>query len=491
MTSRSIPASASYANAAPPADPNARRTGVCQVCHTRTGHYRADGSDPTPHFTANCGNCHEHGKGFKGTGCTGCHGDQARSAYAPEAPPKDSCGNLGTTGGTGINRVGAHAKHLTPGSTDGVACRECHVNPPVRPDHGLPADVCQPSKRALLAWGDVAKGAVDPWSGAVSPAFDPASQTCSATYCHGNFKSSGVTSSVTWGATLACNGCHGMPPLATHASTDTTCSDCHGAGYVISAVTGTARATHVNGKLEISGTGCSMCHGDSNRVAASGKPNLETVDDRFKSAPPKSASVPGVPATQAHLAHVYSGTVAKAFACADCHPTPATGDQSGPHRDGVISLTFSALAKAGGSNVIYCGPTTYTCSATWCHGDNFVDPTGNIKGAVTQPSWSATDGAAKACTGCHKQPPTDPVHVSHQQPRLDGDDVLRQPATPDTVNGAGAIIVNGTAADKHLNGVYDVTVNCQSCHATPPTRTRPASRTPRTRTASVTTRRTR
>ncbi|MFO0589698.1 MAG: cytochrome c3 family protein [Polyangiaceae bacterium] len=38
-------------------------TGLCEVCHTQTKHYRADGTG-TPHQTAWCGNCHDHQKGM-------------------------------------------------------------------------------------------------------------------------------------------------------------------------------------------------------------------------------------------------------------------------------------------------------------------------------------------------------------------------------------------------------------------------------------------
>ncbi len=37
--------------------------GVCQVCHTTTRFYRADGSGE-PHFTFPCFTCHQHGAGF-------------------------------------------------------------------------------------------------------------------------------------------------------------------------------------------------------------------------------------------------------------------------------------------------------------------------------------------------------------------------------------------------------------------------------------------
>jgi len=38
-------------------------SGVCEVCHTTTNHYRADGGG-TPHFTYSCLGCHRHNDGF-------------------------------------------------------------------------------------------------------------------------------------------------------------------------------------------------------------------------------------------------------------------------------------------------------------------------------------------------------------------------------------------------------------------------------------------
>lgn len=38
-------------------------TGLCEVCHTRTFYYRADGLG-APHDTDYCGHCHEHAMGF-------------------------------------------------------------------------------------------------------------------------------------------------------------------------------------------------------------------------------------------------------------------------------------------------------------------------------------------------------------------------------------------------------------------------------------------
>jgi predicted CXXCH cytochrome family protein len=39
-------------------------TGICEVCHTTTAFYRANGSGPNGHFTLSCLPCHRHERGF-------------------------------------------------------------------------------------------------------------------------------------------------------------------------------------------------------------------------------------------------------------------------------------------------------------------------------------------------------------------------------------------------------------------------------------------
>jgi len=39
-------------------------SGICEVCHTTTQFYRADGSGPNGHFTLSCLPCHRHSDGF-------------------------------------------------------------------------------------------------------------------------------------------------------------------------------------------------------------------------------------------------------------------------------------------------------------------------------------------------------------------------------------------------------------------------------------------
>ncbi len=50
-------ADGSFASASAPG------TGVCEICHTTTRHYRADGTG-SPHYTYSCLGCHRHNDGF-------------------------------------------------------------------------------------------------------------------------------------------------------------------------------------------------------------------------------------------------------------------------------------------------------------------------------------------------------------------------------------------------------------------------------------------
>ena len=63
-----------------------------------------------------------------------------------------------------------------------------------------------------------------------TPRFDPATASCSTTYCHGaTLDAGGTNQAPTWNggsAQAACGTCHGAPPPS-HAATSTTCSTCH------------------------------------------------------------------------------------------------------------------------------------------------------------------------------------------------------------------------------------------------------------------------
>ncbi len=186
--------------------------------------------------------------------CTSCHGDATRTTFDTASPPKDTCGNTATSGGTLPNRVGAHATHLTgvTNISNAVACNECHVSNGAG-GVGHPGAVCS-TARAPVDFGSIAKGG-DGWDGAKVPAWDPTTQGCGSTYCHGNFRPLNNTAAVSWNTTILCNGCHGIPPGNAVHSGQTTCDGCH-TGYT---TTSANLTTHINGKLEVK-AGCLDCH---------------------------------------------------------------------------------------------------------------------------------------------------------------------------------------------------------------------------------------
>ena len=92
--------------------------GICQVCHTLTTHWRADGSGADHNSGARCTTCHPHTEGFKALGCDLCHG------YPPSSVPtlvfKDKDGNTVTSGSAS---AGAHVKHVAKFAQ----CTTCHT----------------------------------------------------------------------------------------------------------------------------------------------------------------------------------------------------------------------------------------------------------------------------------------------------------------------------------------------------------------------------
>ena len=110
--------------------------GLCQVCHTLTGHYRA-GQALDDHPTRNCLSCHSHTAAFafKPSGaCDSCHG------YPPV-----SAGFVGTQGnyssarvedylgGSGAHATEAHIKKTARPSEGWANCTMCHANGSMNP----------------------------------------------------------------------------------------------------------------------------------------------------------------------------------------------------------------------------------------------------------------------------------------------------------------------------------------------------------------------
>jgi len=138
---------------------------------------------------------------------------------------------------------------------------------------------------------------------------------------------------------------------------------------------------------------CTLCHGE----VANGN-----------AAPPRSttsATATTDPRVGAHQAHLQDGPLRKAVACGDCHLVPATVDSPG-HMDGVVEVTFGALAHSDGAQPSW-DPAQVTC-ATYCHGSTLPG------GSNTAPIWNKVDGTQAACGTCHGIPPSSGHHSTHQ-----------------------------------------------------------------------------
>jgi predicted CxxxxCH...CXXCH cytochrome family protein len=217
---------------------------ACQECHA------ADYSGGTT--GASCLKCHTGSKGPEA--CNTCHGDFGNPARI--APPRDSYGNTETT----ARGVGAHTMHLYENLiTENLHCSECHNVPHSIYDEGhiispLPAPV---------VLGNLSKR-----NGAMDASYNPDDQTCSNTYCHGNFtfykdstanqymyvadKIVGNNVSVKWTQDYpdgVCGSCHGLPPTGHYGPLEiTSCYRCHGAvvdslGNIID------KTKHIDGKI--------------------------------------------------------------------------------------------------------------------------------------------------------------------------------------------------------------------------------------------------
>jgi predicted CXXCH cytochrome family protein len=127
-------ADGSFASASAPG------TGICEVCHTATQFYRADGAGQ-PHPVTDCAGCHQHTEGFgplvSEATCTICHtAEGARFAKASAHNAIFPCGGCHTemspAAGPGHRAVPAceschttTATHIPPGA-GALPCTQCH-----------------------------------------------------------------------------------------------------------------------------------------------------------------------------------------------------------------------------------------------------------------------------------------------------------------------------------------------------------------------------
>ena len=198
--------------------------------------------------------------------CSTCHGNATLVASGLQDPnvaaAPTGTGAPDTYGNTAIataNGVGVHAAHVLGTRSKPVLCNACHTVPGT-----------QIHKTGVATAGTVALANLSTFGGIANATYAGAGGTCSNVYCHGNFTGgAGAIATPTWktAGALSCTSCHGAPPAlnaTTHHPANTACASCHGTGYTASTV---VAATHVDGTVNLSRTGCTLCHGDLTQTA--------------------------------------------------------------------------------------------------------------------------------------------------------------------------------------------------------------------------------
>jgi predicted CxxxxCH...CXXCH cytochrome family protein len=247
---------------------------ACGTCHGVT-----DATLPRPHptvlSTATCATCHaptmtsstafrdvaKHVNGMVDIGaaagqlsCNGvCHGSATGTSPANQAPPVDIRGLSATTG----RPVGDHQKHLLASSnlSNPIACNECHPVPTAVPDGATPRHMNRTTDVDFKI-GTLSKKVA-------TTAYSTTAGTCTTSYCHGGWTSSGATTtSESWTDTTSigtCTSrCHGLPPrTGEHAGSgfgpgehNVACGRCHStvaSTTTPNAITAAGKANHVNG----------------------------------------------------------------------------------------------------------------------------------------------------------------------------------------------------------------------------------------------------
>ncbi len=103
-------------------------TGVCEVCHTSTGHHRNDGTQPPPnhHDAEDCTSCHPHADAFAVSGGGESSGGDGCSCHSAFMTPMQ-----GGTSSYHHNMLSDNADYTVSSKT----CLMCHVNHDIfRPD---------------------------------------------------------------------------------------------------------------------------------------------------------------------------------------------------------------------------------------------------------------------------------------------------------------------------------------------------------------------
>ncbi len=246
-------------------------TGICQVCHTQTKHWRADGTLADNHFSGqDCTQCHDHRKGFKPR-CDLCHGEPP---VVDQPCVEDGGGTaIGLTckaQPTGSTTAGQHALHASAAGYN-FACTMCHYN-------GMPATDVLGNNLIQIGFDVYGFDSTETvYDGQPQVAYEGTNgtaitqngtMTCANVYCHSQGKrllteiqdGDLPSTSPAWDGSsvdpdgFSCNNCHGYPPTFdahyVHTSRGFTCSTCHYATTSTNTVIAD-KTLHVNGRYDI------------------------------------------------------------------------------------------------------------------------------------------------------------------------------------------------------------------------------------------------
>jgi predicted CxxxxCH...CXXCH cytochrome family protein len=294
----------------------------CNTCHQKAGWLGGNPSIPGSGWQTNCSFCH----GVKSAQTQA--GPYDVTASPTQAAPPDSITMRLGTAAEPPERVGAHTKHLTSPWAK-VACTACHT---------------VPSTLTHISGKDVrATVIVTPPAHPSDPsAYDPAAQTC-ATYCHDPLGAGTLSPAWTAGS-IACNGCHPVPPAT--------------GGHI-----GLATVPQPPSSSDL--VQCSGCHpktinpdGTFNTDPVTGLGHINGNVD----SPANHAAQYYLPVNHgnAYLDHLAS--VSGALDCASCHTGYANCNGCHPNPAALASADRPELAS-------YTTPwVSWSSNCTFCHG---------------------------------------------------------------------------------------------------------------------------
>ncbi len=209
---------------------------------------------------------------------------------------------------------------------------------------------------------------------------------------------------------LDCGGCHTAPPQDhdrwKRLTPDTnSCKNCHPDPN-----TDTQHVTHVNGKINVTVSDCTTCHGGNGH--ANPPVDLDGGTD---------PTTRGVGAHSRHLDPSLSDRITNPLLCNDCHVVPTNVTDPGhiDHADTLVRFPFGGSYDAGNA----------TCTV-WCHWDKTPGPT-----------WTDNSGGARQCNSCHGFPPV-VTRANTPHPSVAGDVAVCQ-------------ICHVFTKATHVNGVVD------------------------------------